>query len=534
MDSSNSRLLDRAAGWVAAFHPSLRQGLLIAFVFGFVVRLIPELLSYPHPIGFDTIYYAWRIREGVVWNHWSGVFSSWLLYGLLIPLSEVLRADPFLVLKLAMPLLFGLNVCGVHYMAVKGFNWSVRKGLFAAGLFSFQLAALRLSSDLYRNMLGLGILLFTVPWILKEQVDSKRLVLFSVLSILVVFSHELASVLLLVSVGGVVLSRSLKKRRTEALKVIGGVLPALTVFLTSVFFRITPLFKTTQLDLLVSHQSTGRYSGPLFFITNYLVASEAASNYVTYFNLFVSVVSLFIILYIALLPLAFVGFFRSGVLDVWTAFLCAATFSSLVLPFFAFTYWDRWMVMLVYPVVFYATNGFVKILQSAESVASRLCYFGTLRISKKTARGLMLISLTSGFAFVTSPMFLGKGGIYSLPSTVTYLPSTMLANTIPIHDVLSTTETLRWTDSVMDGNACFLAHPAFLYWARLNFEQPHTIALFKDDVYGAVDVAVNHGFERFWLVWWNTDIGWYEFEVPETFAPVYSDDRISVFEYMGR
>ena len=76
----NPGILGEAATRLGAFRPSPRTGLLIAFVVGVVVRAIPELLSYPYPIGFDTIYYAWRVREGVVWVHWSGVFSSWLLY----------------------------------------------------------------------------------------------------------------------------------------------------------------------------------------------------------------------------------------------------------------------------------------------------------------------------------------------------------------------------------------------------------------------------------------------------------------------
>jgi len=89
----------------------------LAFFAGFVIRLVPEVLSYPHPIGFDTVYYAWRIRSGVVWYNWSEFFSSWLLYGILVPVYSFVRGDPFVVLKAAAPLLFGLNACGVYYFA---------------------------------------------------------------------------------------------------------------------------------------------------------------------------------------------------------------------------------------------------------------------------------------------------------------------------------------------------------------------------------------------------------------------------------
>ncbi len=73
-----------------------RKGLLIAFVVGFAVRLIPEILSYPYPIGWDTIYYAARINDGVVWNHWSNIFSTWLIYGILVSLGSLTRLEPFM------------------------------------------------------------------------------------------------------------------------------------------------------------------------------------------------------------------------------------------------------------------------------------------------------------------------------------------------------------------------------------------------------------------------------------------------------
>src|SRR5512139_2747339 len=77
---------------------------------GFLVRLVPELLAWPLPIGFDTVGYAVVMKSGVVWAHWSTVFtSSWLLYALIVPAYGVVQGDPFLLLKIVGPLLFGLN-----------------------------------------------------------------------------------------------------------------------------------------------------------------------------------------------------------------------------------------------------------------------------------------------------------------------------------------------------------------------------------------------------------------------------------------
>lgn len=524
-------VLRRAGVWLNAFRPSRRVGLLIAFAFGVVVRMVPELLSYPYPIGFDTIYYAWRIKEGIVWAHWSQVFGSWLLYGILVPLYDLLRVEPFLLLKAAMPLLFGFNACGVYYLATRGLGWSVRKGLFAVGLFSFQMAILGMSWNFFRNMLGLGILLFALPWVLKDKLDSKSLVLFGVLSVLAVFSHEYVSVLLFASVLSIVVFRYSRGRSRDAVKVFVAALPALTVFLASMYVRLYPLYTVAWPNVLMAFQSQGHFSGPLFFMTNYLGVADTVQYYPTYLDLAASVVSLFVLLYVAILPLAIVGFFRHTVLDAWAVLLSVGAFGCLVVPFFALDLWNRWMLMLVIPLTYYAANGFVRVLQSAESVTPSYSGIRELGLSKKAAKGLVLISVTGGFIFMTSPMFFNRGGVFGLPSTVNYLPSTMLTNSVPLSDVESTVEAFQWVSKAMDGDSCFLAHDALYYWAIFSLDGQHAIVYFKNDVSSAISLATEHGFEKFWLVWWNENIGWYGFQVPDGFREVHKVGRISVFEF---
>lgn len=55
--------LKKAYGLLA--YTDHKRALVLCFVLGFVVRLMPEVLSYPYPIGFDTVYYAARIKSGV-------------------------------------------------------------------------------------------------------------------------------------------------------------------------------------------------------------------------------------------------------------------------------------------------------------------------------------------------------------------------------------------------------------------------------------------------------------------------------------
>jgi len=40
------------------------KGLLICFSAGLILRLVPELLAFPHPISWDMVHYAYFMRGG--------------------------------------------------------------------------------------------------------------------------------------------------------------------------------------------------------------------------------------------------------------------------------------------------------------------------------------------------------------------------------------------------------------------------------------------------------------------------------------
>jgi hypothetical protein len=511
-----------------------RKGLLLAFALGFVIRLVPEILSYPSPIGFDTIYYAWRIKTGVVWSNWSQVFSTWLLYGVLVPVYNVVRGDPFLLLKLAAPFLFGLSACGVFYFARKALGWSVKKGLFAAVLFCFQMAVLRISWDLYRNILGLGVLLFALPWI-KNGVNSvEELAVFVLLSVLVVFSHEYASVILFVAVFAVALGGFLKGAKVDVLKVLMAACPALVLFLASFYFSRFPVPSAAVTNVISVYDTSGHYVRLFSFFTNYLTVYDPVQYYPTYLNLVSSVVSLFALLYLVVLPLVLVGFFRDRVLDSWTVLLLFGAFGAVVTPLFALDLWDRWMLMLVYPFTFYAVNGAARVLNSKGGKVTPDCrWLRRMKLGGRTVKALLILSVFLGMVFMVTPLFDGRAGPFGLPTTDSYMPSTMQSNTLPLVDVDGTIKAMRWLDSQMDNSSALLSQHVFFRWAQLYLSGGHTIVYFMDDVEGAVHVALQRGFSRLYLVWWNMNLGWYGFTVPGGFSAVFSSGRVSVFEYFG-
>ena len=506
-----------------------RRALVLSFALGFVVRLIPEVLAYPYPIGYDTVAYAARIQSGVIWSHWASVFSTWLLYAFTIPMYYVTRADPFLLLKLTGPLLYGLSACGVYWFSRKGLDWDTRKSLIAASFFVFQLAAFRISWDLLRNTLGMAILLFALPFVLKME-TWKDFAWFILLSILVVFGHELASVVMFTAVVfGVMLNDLLKRNKARLLKVSAAVSPSLALFLMSVCLRVFP----PQLDVETNVVSAVQPSvGPagIFFLANYLVGSGSGS-YTGYFDLASQVFSVFIVLYLLCLPLVFVGFFRNRVLDVWTLFIVCASFGCLVMTFFALDWWDRWMFLLVYPFTFYAVNGLLKVFQSANGVVRpSFGWLKWMKVSKTTTVGLLSCMILFTSFYMGATLQSDNYVILSIPTISRYFS---VAPTVPLRDVEGTVKVMEWLNGNMNDGSCVLAHSAFLSWARLYLDENHTIVAYSTDVEEALNVAASHHFSPVYLIWWGEDIGWYWFTVPSYFEPVFESDRMAAFQYSG-
>ena len=492
--------------------------------------MVPELLAFPHPIGFDTIYYAAVMKDGVVWPHWTTFFtSSWLFPAISVSLYRVFGGgDPFLLLKFLAPMLFGLNVAGVFWFARKMLGWSARAGFFAGLFFAFQLASLRISWDLLRNTLGLSLLLFTSPFI--KNVDSKRgFACFVLLSLLTVFAHEYAAVTLLFVVFGLVLWSLLKREGLAKNKhLLLASSPALTVFAVGIFLRFFPVRYMVETNVLRAGDADYASVGGFFFLTNYLSVKTSVDCYASYFDLALSVVLLFCLLYLPYLFLVWKGFFKNRVLSLWTALLLAGAFGCLVFPFCALEYWHRWMFMLVYPFTFYAVSGLRGLMGNYDGGSFR---FGAV-VSDRKVKGMVLLTVLLGWVYLATPVLIStvNVGVFAFNPVNRYFS---FAPTVPYGDVDSVVEAMGWLNENMGVGDCVLLQHAFISWGRLYLDRQHVIVHFENDVGLAVDFALGRGFGRVFFVWWNKPIGWYGITVPEGFVRLRDFGGLSVYEFVG-
>ncbi len=497
--------------------------------------MIPEVLSYPYPVGFDTVHYAAMIERGIVWQDATSIFSMWLFNAILIALHKVTQVDPFVLLKLIAPILYALNICGIYFFSRKALGWDAKKALVASFFCVFLLALLRLSWDLYQNMLGLSILLFALP-LVRDLRSRKDFALFVLLSTLVVFAHALVAIVLFAVILGTMISDMMKGENARLVKVLLAVLPAFVVFLVGLsLFHLQSMMPANVISTL----EEPAHPGGLFFLVNYLGMSDPVHNYPSYPNLVLNVLSLFIVLYGWWLPLVIAGFFRDSILDSWALVLLAGSFNALVIPFCAVAGWNRWMFMLVYPFAFYATKAVEKVFRSEVGEVAPRGWLKWMKISRKTVLATVSLMVVFGSLFVAVPPFFDRFGVFLIPTVNSYVPTTMLYNTVPIRDVESTIDVMTWLNENMNSSSSVLVHHAFLWWASLHLDPQHIVVYYQVNLKKAVETAKQYGFERIYMIWWNEpyltwldeSIDWYGFEIPKSFIPVVNIDRISVFEY---
>jgi len=325
--------------------------------------------------------------------------------------------------------------------------------------------------------------------------------------------------------------RWLKRRGMVSWRVLAAVIPALAVFLTSVYLMVFPVPFHVTTNVIRVHD-TFRYSpGGLFFLVDYLSVANPIESYPTYLHLVSHVFSLFALLYLIWLPLVLVGFFRDKILDGWTTLLLVGSFGCLVVPFCALEYWHRWMLMLVYPLTFYAVNGVWRVLKSGPCVPS-LKWLSWMKISRRSAVGISFVTVLLGSLFMTWPLISGRYGVIGFSTTWTYFPSTMQSSSVPLQDTEGTVKAIEWLNTHMTDGSALLVHDAFFYWTELYLDNNHVVIFFASNIEAALNLALENGFNSLYFIWWNEDIGWYGFKVPSDFVSVFESGRISVFQIL--
>ncbi|MGC9135311.1 hypothetical protein [Caldivirga sp.] len=180
---------------------TLKYSYLIVFLAPFIIRLIPEIVSWPWFVGYDTPEYVAALMDLLtkpVFTHiwWYGGWTTLppLLFLILYPLAHIV--SPWLIFKLNDAVLLGLIGVSMNLM-LRRMGFSGGDALLASLMATLYPTMYSLSWEFAMMLLGLFLMILTMT-VMHIHVESgkRHWILLLVLTVLSALAHQVSATLL--------------------------------------------------------------------------------------------------------------------------------------------------------------------------------------------------------------------------------------------------------------------------------------------------------------------------------------------------
>jgi len=221
---------------------------------------------------------------------------------------------------------------------------------------------------------------------------------------------------------------------------------------------------------------------------------------------------IFAICYLGLLPFVFRGLDlrRDRLIGPMMVWLLVGSFSVLS-PWFAVLGYQRWLMLLVFPLSLFTVRGF-----------ERFGLFEKRRV--KILVVIILVFVVLGIGYSTSAF----SYVGFIPNS--YVPINLVQSSIGWNQIDDVIESLHWLDVHAVKNSSILVEERFYGWTMIYLERAKndilTVAYGADSTPASVlQVAFQKGSSAIYLMWFSEQT-WQNFEV------VHSQSTVSIFRYM--
>lgn len=446
----------------------------IVFLIASLIRAIPELIVSWYPVGYETItFYAPPMftfsRLGFIDVFLKFHHVGPLFYELTWILQIYSNAHPFIILKVLGPVLYGGLAVSFFIFLKRGMKVDNKIAFIGTLFLLFQIATLRQSWDRFRTILAL-MFFFATLTALKSNYKFKGPVV-GFLTILTVLSRDYVAVVLFITVLG---SRILTRK--NLLKPMLTLIPGLILF--------SLLYLQIFWEGYLSPQNP-------FIIRDYFWAVQ-------------DIISISVIYYSPLLFFAIKGWKnRERLFDPLIIWLIISSISVIFIPGY-----QRWLNLLIYPVVIYSIKGFEKIGLFKKK-------------NQKKLLGIIFVFAISGLGY--------SSGLFSyaiLPNS--WIPNNLVQSSISWNQINDVKESLYWLQNNAENNSALLVEERFYGWTSIYFEPNFDVKIFSY-FHGfspetSLKEALHQKFNTIFLISYS-DLKMDNFEI------VFSQEDISIFKY---
>jgi len=383
---------------------------IIVFSVAVILRLIPEILAQPYPIGYDVINYYLPILKNFD-DYWLEISNQFPLYvSLLYAISEVFRVEPRIIISSSIVFVFGLFSLVIFSISRNLLHLNNLQSIFLAMFVIFQISVLRTSWDLHKDMLAITLTFFCLSCVSRIPNLSKKMIAVIVpLSIISVLADRMVGFLLSLSF---IVSTFVKRDRLLAYMVIFIIL-VYGISLVANFDTIS-----SNLKLVGSKDKINEIYNP------------------------VNLIVLFLVMNAILLPSGLVGLIKSKLIIFKIPLLISliGSFTWIVFPNTSVFLPDRWIVIFSIFLSLFSGYGFITLIENRH-----------IAISNKKFNNYLIILIPFiflGTAFAASPnnSYINVYGAFH-QFMGPYGPLTMQYNSISLPESRSLLSVIDWINN---------------------------------------------------------------------------------------
>ena len=440
------------------------------FSVGCVIRAVPTYLNYPYPIGYDSINYylpfLYNFSEhGINWT------TSYPIYLLVVShFSKLFFIDPYTSFNFINIILYGILGISILFIFARLLKISLLQSILFSVFVLVQLSTLRISWDLYRDLLSLILLNFCLLLINpnSKNLKSRYQMVLSYTSIfclilITVFSDRMISVLLLVTTFVV------------AILIRSGYL----LLVTSSFIVLFMVYFIKFDDISIfSMQSDFLQTlvNPIYDIDSYSI---------------VNVLTLFVTLYGVLMPFFIYGFLKHKseflILKVTTTIALVCSFSWVIVPNYEYLVPERWVIVSGIFISIFAVYGFALMYASIKSKKLKMIAFAVF----------FSFFIVYGIIFVIAPY----GTIVTIPGyfhelTQFIMPVSMSMNSLDINQSKDLVRVIEWINENITENSVVIGSIHWRGWFSL-FLDPSNDYKYEENVINITNLKNNSLFKTY-------------------------------------
>jgi hypothetical protein len=441
---------------------------IIIFSIGIILRLIPEILAYPYPIGYDVINYYLPILNNFD-DHWLEISNQFPLYiSLLHTISSVLHLDPRIVITSSIILIFGIFSLVILSIGRNLLQLNNLQSMFLSIFVIFQVSVLRTSWDLHKDMFALTILFYSLLCVSRIPNLSKKMMAVIVpLSIFSVLADRMIGLLLSLSL---IVSSFVK--RDKALVLIA-------ILITIVY----------SLSLATNFQN----------ISSNIELAGNKDKIDEFYNP-VNLIVLFLVMNAILLPAGLVGLLKSkmSIFKIPFFITLIGSFTWLLFPNTSAFLPDRWITIFSIFLSLFSAYGFVLLIEDKRIAVSHK------KLNNYLVILLPFVFLGSAFAMSPNGSYLNVYGAFHAYISH-YGPLTMQYNSISLPESESLMSLIDWLNKNTLQGSIIMGSKHLRGWMELELE--NRAFLFSDNITDMID---SNKYSEFYLL--DSNLGTRQFQ----------------------